>query len=38
MPPTTMVMALPIAVYDMVLAGRLIIKGFDQPSDGLPSM
>ncbi len=35
---TTMVMALPIAVYEMVLAGRLIIKGFDQPSDGLPSM
>ncbi len=26
---TTMLMALPIAVYEMVLAGRLIIKGFN---------
>jgi Domain of unknown function (DUF4386) len=26
---TTMVLALPIAVYEMVLAGRLIIKGFN---------
>ena len=26
---TTMVMAIPIAVYEMVLAGRLITKGFN---------
>jgi hypothetical protein len=28
---TTMLMALPIAVYEMVLAGRLIIHGFNTP-------
>ncbi|MCB0767879.1 MAG: DUF4386 domain-containing protein [Flavobacteriales bacterium] len=29
---TTMALAMPIAVYEMVLAGRLIVKGFDEPS------
>ncbi len=29
---TTMMMALPIAVYEMVLAGRLIVKGFNLSS------
>jgi hypothetical protein len=28
---TTMLLAMPIAVYEMVLAGRLIVKGFDRP-------
>ncbi|MBK9073776.1 MAG: DUF4386 domain-containing protein [Flavobacteriales bacterium] len=31
---TTMVLALPIAVYEMVLAGRLMVHGFNTPRTG----
>ncbi|MBK6755768.1 MAG: DUF4386 domain-containing protein [Flavobacteriales bacterium] len=33
---TTMVLALPIAVYEMVLAGRLMVHGFNTPRTGGP--
>ncbi len=35
---TTMVLAMPIAVYEMILAGRLIIKGFNAPSGRMMPM
>ncbi|MBK7084467.1 MAG: DUF4386 domain-containing protein [Flavobacteriales bacterium] len=34
---TTMVLALPIAVYEMVLAGRLMVHGFNTPRTGGPN-